>query len=138
MERALRIKKGKQNRLSAVKKINIVSPELIVAGGDANIYIVPGFGLYDELIRLKDAGLSNFQILKTATVNPAKCLGIYNEIGSVDIGKEASLLILDKNPIRDLSSLNNIYGILFKNKYSDRDTLGLILKESSSALKKTE
>ncbi|WP_435138433.1 amidohydrolase family protein [Formosa sp. A9] len=126
------------NRIKAVENINAVAPELIIAGGDSNIYIVPGFGLYDELNRLEDAGLSPFQILKTATVNSAKCLNIFDKTGSVDIGKEASLLILNENPIMNLSSLKNIYGIFYKNRYSDRTTLDLILKKSISELKKTD
>jgi len=79
-----------------------------------------GFGfasnelLIEELKRYQKQGMSTNEILKSATVNSAKLLGLEQEIGSIEIGKKADLLILSKNPLADIENLESIETV-FKN-----------------------
>src|SRR6185369_10398380 len=64
----------------------------ILAGTDAGaIFSVPGFNLHRELQALVDAGLSNIDALRSATINPVKFLGREKDLGSVEQGKIADL-----------------------------------------------
>ncbi|MDX1427809.1 MAG: amidohydrolase family protein [Salegentibacter mishustinae] len=87
----------------------------IVAGSDFGgmPYVYPGIGLLQELKLLKRAGLSNLEVIRTATINPALYFSIDEEFGSVSVGKFADLVILKKNPLIDIENLKSIE-IVFK------------------------
>ena len=57
---------------------------------------------------MQGAGLSNWQILVSSTLNGARVLGKEKEFGSISKGKAADLLILDGNPVEDLANLEKI------------------------------
>src|SRR5450755_2390115 len=102
---------------------------LILAGTDVNNpFCVPGFGLQQELINLHNAGLTNLQVLQTATINPAKFLYREKELGTVAVGKYADLLIIDDNPLLDISYTQNIFAVIVNGKYLSKSDLANILK----------
>jgi imidazolonepropionase-like amidohydrolase len=86
---------------------------LITAGTDANNpWIVPGDSFHKELILLKDCGLSPAEVLKIATLNGAKLLGIDYRTGTIEKGKEADLILLNANPLDDLGNIRDIHAVL--------------------------
>jgi len=86
---------------------------LISAGTDANNpWLVPGDSFHKELELLKTCGLSNADVLKIATLNGARLLKQENRIGSVEIGKEADLVLLNSNPLDDIKNTKDIYKVL--------------------------
>jgi imidazolonepropionase-like amidohydrolase len=101
---------------------------LILAGTDVNNpFCVPGFGLQQELINLHEAGLTNLQVLQTATINPAKFLYMENKLGTVSVGKLADLLILDENPLTDITNTQKINAVILNGKYFSKETLKQML-----------
>lgn len=81
---------------------------LISAGTDAgNIGTQHASSFFDELVAMKNAGLSNWDILRSATINTAKGFGKEKDFGSLEKGKIADLVLLDKDPTSDLNSLMN-------------------------------
>jgi imidazolonepropionase-like amidohydrolase len=101
---------------------------LILAGTDVNNpFCVPGFGLQQELINLHNAGLTNLQVLQTATINPAKFLYREDDLGTVKAGKLADLLILDDNPLLDISNTQKIFAVIVNGKYLSKNDLKQIL-----------
>ena len=105
---------------------------LLLAGTDAPL-VPAGFSLYDELQLLVDSGLSPLEALQTATVNPAVFLGREQELGSVEEGYLADLVLLDANPLTDISNAEEIYGVLVNGKYLDRNELDQMLKKISDS-----
>ena len=88
---------------------------LIVAGTDAgNIGTQHASSFYDELLVMKQAGLSNAAIIRSATINAAKGFGKDKDYGSIEKGKIADLLLLDKDPLQDISVLSNINTIIHR------------------------
>ena len=79
---------------------------LLLAGTDAPTLpgLMPGRSLHQEMQLLCEAGLSNYEALKAATTNPARFLKIHSDFGTIEVGKEASLLLLNKNPLEDISN----------------------------------
>ena len=82
----------------------------ILAGSDFGgmPYIYPGIGLINELKLLKKAGLSNLEVIQTATINPADYFALNNNYGSITEGKFADLVILNKNPLTDIENIETI------------------------------
>ncbi len=74
---------------------------LVVAGTDSPI-IPQGFGLHTELENYQDAGLTPLEVLRTATINGAKGLNAQDDLGSIEVGKLADLVIVTANPLEDI------------------------------------
>lgn len=72
----------------------------------------PGFSLHDELELLVESGLTPAAALQAATINNARALKQSNELGSVEEGKLADLVILDANPLTDIKNTRKIYRVI--------------------------
>lgn len=85
----------------------------ILAGTDtANPYCFPGFSLHDELRLLVQAGLSPMEALQAATRNPARFLNRESELGTIETGKIADLVLLDANPLDDIANTQKIFAVV--------------------------
>ncbi len=69
----------------------------------------PGYFEHWEMELMKDAGLTTQQVLTSATRNIAKCLGIDKDFGTLEKGKWADLVVLDKNPLEDIRNTRTIH-----------------------------
>ena len=111
-----RIKSQHDFHVTIVKKLHEAGVP-IICGTDAGIGVtLPGFSFHKELAFYKEAGLSNYEVLKTATVNPSQAHSIMNQLGTIEEGKIANLLLVDKNPLVELSSLENPICVFVKGR----------------------
>ena len=96
----------------------------ILAGTDTpNSWIIPGFSLHREFQYLSEAGFSNADILRTATINPARFMNKENETGSIVVGKFADLVILTADPLANISNTQKIDGVILKGKFFSKEEL---------------
>ena len=89
----------------------------ILAGSD--VPELPGSALIDELEELAAAGLSTYEVLRTATIHPARYYGLDEQYGSVRTGMIADLLLVDEDPSRTPSALRSLSGIVYGGRYLD-------------------
>lgn len=69
--------------------------------------------LLKEMKKIKAVtGMSNWEVLQTATINNAIALGIAEQYGTVEVEKMADLIVLDKNPLEDLENLKSIVKVI--------------------------
>lgn len=101
----------------------------IMAGTDvAVLNIFPGLSLHQELEFLADsAGMSPFEALASATREPAEWLGIADSVGTIEVGKVADLVLLDANPLADVSNTQRIAGVVLRGRLLDRAELEALL-----------
>ena len=106
-----------------------------MAGTDtaAGVHIFPGFSLHQELVLFQKAGLTPAQALQTATLNPARFMGRTAELGTVEKGKLADLLMLDANPLTDVANTQKIRGVILAGRYFDRAALDKMLRDVATA-----
>jgi imidazolonepropionase-like amidohydrolase len=96
----------------------------VLAGTDTPWpYLVPGYSLHEELKLLVEAGFSPAEALLTATKYPAEALGQKKNIGAIEEGKMADLLILRGNPFRDIHNTQSIDIIIKRGKVIQREGL---------------
>lgn len=94
--------------VASLKKFYAAGVEMAL-GVDSGIPFCPfGETLHDEMQLRAEAGISNVDIIRSATVVNAKVLGMENEIGSLDVGKYADILLLGANPYDDISNTRDI------------------------------
>jgi imidazolonepropionase-like amidohydrolase len=96
----------------------------LLAGTDlGDPYVVPGFAFHDELQLLVAAGVSPLHALRSATIEPARALGLADELGSIQSGKMADLVILDANPLSDIRNTRRIRAVVLNGRWLDADKL---------------
>ncbi len=107
------------SKVDSIRKINLKKLTdggvTIAAGTDAgNIGTQHASSFIEELKAMKESGMNNWQILESATINPAKILNKDSQYGSIEKGKVADLVLLTANPIENLDHLTQI-DTVFKN-----------------------
>jgi hypothetical protein len=95
-----------------VSELNNVGVNMLV--GQDNI---KPEGTVAEMKLMKEAGISDIDILRGATILPARWLGIDNKYGSVGKGKKADILILNSNPLVDIDAVANIHKVVHRGKF---------------------
>lgn len=125
-------KKRLRFELSLVGKMNATGVPLL-AGSDApNPYTYSGFSLHDELGLLVEAGLTPMQALQTATRNPAQFLNQLDMIGTIERGKIANLVLLDANPLTDISNTRRINAVIVNGKLLPKEALQKMLADTEA------
>jgi imidazolonepropionase-like amidohydrolase len=103
----------------------------LMAGTDLSVPgVIPGFSLHDELAIWQDAGIPPADILRSATLVPARFMGLGDRLGSVAEGKTASMVLLRANPLEDIGNARNIEAVFLRGRYFDRASLDRMLEEA--------
>ena len=90
----------------------------LLAGTDPPVpSVIAGYALHLELEFLVAAGLSPYEALRTATYNPADYLHRLERSGTVSVGKDADLLLLDANPLTDITNTRRRAGVMVRGKW---------------------
>ena len=105
----------------------------ILAGTDQlNAYCFPGFSLHDELGLLVEAGLSPLEALQAATLNPAGFMGREKDLGTIEKGKLADLVLLDANPLGDIGNTRRINAVVVGRQLFPKPALDEMLAKSEA------
>jgi imidazolonepropionase-like amidohydrolase len=99
-----------QRVIELISFYNQGGQDLILVGTDEPVYtsLLPGFAYHRELYAMQYFGIPTMSVIQAATINAARALGLENRLGSIDIGKEADILIINGDPISDIRNLRNI------------------------------
>jgi len=90
----------------------------IGAGTDTPIGLgIPGYSLHTELELLVESGLTPLEALHAATVQPARFFGLDDEMGQVEVGMRADLVLLDGNPLEDIRNTRRIQGVMTQGRW---------------------
>jgi imidazolonepropionase-like amidohydrolase len=106
-----------------------------LAGTDtpAGVHIFPGYSLHEELQRFVAAGFTPLEALQTATINPARFLGMEDQAGTVEKGKFADLVLLTANPLEDIANTQKIAAVIVNGQYFRHADLDKMLGRVESA-----
>ena len=98
---------------------------LLIVGTDEPVYtsLLPGFAFHRELLAMVHAGLPTHVVLKAATINGAKALGVEDKIGSIEVGKLADLYVAKGNPLQDIKTARQVKLIIKAGVIYDSETL---------------
>ncbi len=101
----------------------------LLLGSDApQVFDVPGFSVHDELQYMIDAGLSPYDALRSGTVNVGRYFNM-NNLGIIQNGAVADLILLNGNPLKDISQTKNIEGVMLGNQWLNKEYINAELKK---------
>ncbi len=102
----------------------------LLVGTDALVpSTIPGLSLHEELAELVSAGLRPYEALRASTTNPFIFLGEAEIAGTIERGKVADLLLLDGNPLEDISRTKQINGVVVQDRWISRAEIDRRLAE---------
>ena len=110
-------------------KIAAAAAEIIRAGGYVGIGShgqLQGLGYHWEMWALASGGLKPMEVLRAATLHGAKIIGLSQDLGSIEPGKMADLVVLNKNPLEDIRNTNSVRYVMKNGELFDGDTLDQI------------
>ena len=84
---------------------------------------MPGFSVYREIELYTMAGFTPMEAIRAATAVPAKAMKLDQEIGTIEAGKRADLLVLDANPLDDISNIRSVRWVMTRGSLFDSAAL---------------
>lgn len=118
---------GARNKL--IKAIHDAGGKLMAGSDTPEFLWLYGFALHHELKALKDAGISNYAALAAGTRNPHEFFGTLNKAGTIEKGKRADLILLNADPLADISATKDRAGVMLKGKWYTQAELNRWLDE---------
>jgi imidazolonepropionase-like amidohydrolase len=115
--------------LNMVRALHGAGVPLLAGTDSGSPYVYPGFNLHNELQLFVTCGLTPVEALQTATLNPAIFLGRTADLGTIEAGKLADLVLLDANPLDDIANTQKIRAAVVNGRYVDRAALDALLAE---------
>ncbi len=118
-----------QVRLDLIMALHEEGAGLLLGSDAPQFFNVPGFSIHPEIALMEKAGLSRFEVLRTATVNPAVFFGEVDDFGQVAAGMRADLVMLNGNPLEDLGNLREPAGVVYGGRWLPRGEIDRRLEE---------
>lgn len=119
--------------LKLVRAMHAAGVRMLAGTDSTEPYTYPGFTLHDELVWLVRAGLTPMEAIQSATRNPAEFLGRINRQGTVEVGKDADLVLLSADPLTNIHNTQKISGVVLHGRYLSRADLDAMLEEVAKA-----
>ena len=118
-----RAKKLKQNIIKSAEVIGkFYKAGIPVVAGTDNF--APGFGLFLEMESyVKYGNLTPLDAIKMATIIPARAMGYDDVTGSIEVGKQADIAILDENPLENIDNIRTVSSVLTNGNYYESEPL---------------
>jgi hypothetical protein len=100
-----------------------------LVGTDAGArFVLPGFDVHEELrILVEEVGLPPLQAIQAASRNSAESLGKLRELGTIEVGKIADLVVIDADPLKDIRATSSVVAVIAKGRVHTRSDLDTLL-----------
>ncbi len=112
-----------------IKAIHDAGGKIMVGSDSPEFLWLYGFGVHHEMKALNEAGLSNYAVLAAGTRNPSEFFGTLAAVGTIQKGRRADLVLLDANPLDDISNTKKRSGVMLKGKWYTQTELDRWLDE---------
>ena len=119
--------------ISLVRQMHEAGVPFLTGTDTANPFVLPGYSLHEELRLFVSAGFSPMEALQAATVNPAHYLGKTADLGTIETGKLADFVLLDANPLEDITNTRRIWAVVVNGRYLSRSDLDAMLAGAEKA-----
>lgn len=122
-------------RKQLIAKLNANGHGMLLGSDAPQLFNVPGFSIHHEIQGMLGAGMTPLEILKSGTLNPARYFGMENTFGDLKVGLDADLVMLDSNPLDDMTAMKEITGVMLRGRWIPKEEinekLAIVAKHAS-------
>jgi imidazolonepropionase-like amidohydrolase len=104
-------------RAKIIKALDDADAGVLLGADTPQIMQVPGWATHGELKALVASGLTPYRALRAGTINVARFFGMAQRTGTIALGQEASLVLVDGNPLEDIASMGRISGVMVRGRW---------------------
>ncbi|MFT7270375.1 MAG: imidazolonepropionase-like amidohydrolase [Roseivirga sp.] len=101
-------------RRDILRQLHAAGEGILLGSGAPQVFNDLGFSIHREMEAMSKSGMSNFEILKSGTVNPTKYVCDETKYGLIQEGLEANLVLLEKNPLESIRHMKNPAGVMIR------------------------
>lgn len=109
-----------ENRMKILRALNDGGVRILMGTDAPQQFSVPGFALHRELERMSAAGMSSWDILRSGTSNVGEYFSEDDAFGTVAQGQRADLVLVDADPLQNISNLTRISGVMTRGRWLSR------------------
>jgi imidazolonepropionase-like amidohydrolase len=121
-----------QNWAQMVKDMNNAEIPLMVGTDLMCPALIPGYSVHEEMAIWQEAGIPPVDVLRSATIVPARFMGLGKRLGTIAEGKTASMVLVKANPLEDIRNAEKIEGVFLRGRYFSRNDLDRLLDEAKN------
>lgn len=114
---------ARKNRLAVIEAFHRSGVNLMVGTDTPNPFVSMGGAVHQELANFVAAGMTSGEALKTATIAPARMMGLESDQGTVEVGKRADLLLLSGDPLADIANIGRLEGVILHGRWFGKEEL---------------
>ena len=123
-------------RRKMLKGLRDAGAKIALGTDSPQVFSVPGFSIHREMQLMVACGFTPFEVLQSGTRNVGEYFGILAETGTVEQGKRADLILLEANPLRDVSNVARRAGVVVKGRWIPEEEIKQRLEKLAAAAEK--
>jgi imidazolonepropionase-like amidohydrolase len=108
------------NRTRILRALHEGGVRILMGTDSPQQFSVPGFSLHREMLEMREAGMSNYEVLKSGTFNVGEYFRKTDSFGTIEPGRRADILLLNANPLADLKNVSQIAGVMVSGRWYPR------------------
>jgi imidazolonepropionase-like amidohydrolase len=122
-----------ENRQKLLKALQDGGVQILMGTDAPQLFSVPGLALRRELPKMRDAGLTPYEIFVSGTRNVGEYFADKDDFGTVTIGARADLLLLPRNPLEDVTVIEELEGVMVRGQWLPREMIDERLAQIEAA-----
>ncbi|HEX8617513.1 MAG TPA: amidohydrolase family protein [Thermoanaerobaculia bacterium] len=111
------------NRTAVLRALHEGGVRILMGTDAPQQFSVPGYSLHREMREMAEAGMSNYEILKSGTANVGEYFKKQDSFGTIEPGRRADLVLLNGNPLADLANVDKIEGVMIRGRWYSREAI---------------
>ena len=119
-----------------IKKLQDGGHGMLLGSDAPQLFNVPGFSIHKEMEDMAAAGLTNLEIIQSGTLNPARYFDMEDGFGEIKEGLVADLILIDADPLEDLTALREISGVMRQGDWFSKEEINKKLAKIAEAAMK--
>lgn len=112
-----------RERRVLLKALSDAGVDLLLGSDAVQTFSVPGYSIFNEMGAMARSGLTPFQIYTSGTTNVARFFGRETEVGTLEVGKIADLVLVDADPLADVANFGRQTGTMVRGRWHPRAEL---------------
>lgn len=118
-----------QFRTRILEEMNNAGVKILMGTDAPQLFSVPGFSIHRELPHMQAAGMSNYEILQSGSKYVGDYFSDKDEFGTIRAGQRADLILLNNDPLEDLSAIQDHLGVMVQGRWYSREMIDIKLSE---------